>query len=121
MRTNIKATGTELTTAIREYVEKRLRKVESLIKTAEDDVAQVEIGKTSAHHGKGDVFRAEINVQSGGVMYRAVSEMDDLYAAIDDARDELVREVKSKKGKGETAFRKGARRLKNILRFGREE
>ncbi len=121
MRTNIKATGMELTEAIKSYVEKRLHKVEKLLALAEDDVVRVEIGKMTAHHEKGDVFRAEITIQTGGHMYRAVSEKDDLYAAIDDARDELIREIKSKKGKGEALFRKGARRLKNVLRFGRGE
>lgn len=109
----------DLSEAIRQYVEKRLRKVESLVKPAEDEVARVEIGKITAHHGKGDVFRAEINIQYAGELHRAVSEKDDLYAAIDDARDEMVREIKSKKGKGETLFRKGARSIKNMLRFGR--
>lgn len=82
---------------------------------------QAELGKTTQHHRSGDIYRAEINLQVGGHTFRAVAEKDDLYAAIDEVKDELGREVKANKKKRISIIRRGAQKLKNILRFGRNE
>lgn len=95
--TEIKGTNMELTEAIKQYVE---RKLESLVSICEKyspcDVA-VEVGKTSQHHQKGEVFYAELNMTIPGAVLRATSTMDDLYAAIDDVKDELKRQLVDRK------------------------
>lgn len=123
MQIKIKATNIELTDAISSYVEEKVRSVEKFAIAHEEEelFAEVEIGKTTKHHNSGNVFRAETNMHVRGRFFRAVSERDDLYAAIDDLRDELVREVNSKKGKERTLFRKGAGIIKDLLRFGRSK
>lgn len=111
----------ELTTALSNYLEEKLRGVEkfTLPHESEDLVAEVEIGKTTNHHQSGDVFRAEVNLIVRGKQFRATSEKNDLYVAIDDMRNELVRELNSHKDKTRTLVRRGAGMIKNILRFGR--
>jgi len=86
---------------------------------------EVEIGKTTQHHQKGDFFRAEVNVHLPHKHLRAVSETGDLYGAIDLVRDELFDEITAFQGKKITLFRRGARTIKSIIkgirfpRFGR--
>lgn len=122
MKIKITTTNIELTSAIESYVEEKVNSVEkfALAHKNEDPVVEVEIGKTNNHHHSGDVFRAEANVVVRGKHFRATSETTDLYAAIDDMRNELVRVLSSDKDKTRTLFRRGAGAIKNMLRFGRE-
>jgi len=60
-------------------------------------IFEVDIGKTTEHHRKGDVFRAEINFTAGKKLLRAVAKEADLYAAIDKAKDEMRRELRRNK------------------------
>ena len=121
MHIKIKATNIELTNAIESYVEEKLQSVEKFMVSHEEEepVAYVEVGKTTKHHNSGDVFRTEINISVRGKQFRAVSEKSDLYVAIDDMKDELIRELNSYKDKERTLMRRGAGMIKNLLRFGR--
>jgi len=115
---NIKATNTELTPAISTYVEEKVLGLDKFI-TVEDPesvLANVEIGLSTKHHQSGKVFRAEINLHIGGKYLRAVSEQEDLYAAIDDMRDQIVREITSFKNKKRDLFRKGGSAIKDFIK-----
>ncbi len=123
MKIKIKATNIELTNAIESYVEEKLQSVEKFMVSHEEEepVAYVDVGKTTNHHNRGDVFRAEITTTVRGKQFRAVSEKSDLYAAIDDLKDELIRELNSYKNRERTLMRRGAGMIKNLLRFGRTD
>ena len=120
IQTEVKATGLELTPAIKGYVEEKVGQLERLVDTSTGGVrAEVEVGKTTDHHRHGDVFRAEINFHVNGEVYRAVTTTSDLYAALDEMKDEAARQIVSKKDKKLTLFRRSARKIKDLLRFGR--
>jgi putative sigma-54 modulation protein len=120
MNLNIKTTNISLTPAIKDYFEKKLMSLDKLVDFDRDNVLiQAELGKTSQHHHKGDFFRAEVNLRVSGNNYRAVSEKEDLYAAIDEVKDILTGEVKHGKQKRMSLVRRGAQKVKNILRFGK--
>jgi len=121
MQIKIKTLNIELTNAIESYVDEKLQSIEKFMVAHENEepVLYVDIGKTTNHHNSGDVFRAEVNVSVRGKQFRAVSEKEDLYAAVDDVRTELVRELTSHKDKERTLFRKGAGMIKDLLRFGK--
>jgi len=121
MKKDIKATNIEMTEAIRNYVNERIDYLDKLIRNDDESVyAQVEIEKTTSGQSKGDVFRAEINLHLAGKNLRAEKTSADLYASIDAIKDEMTRELTSHKDKQETMFRRGARKLKNMLKFGRK-
>ncbi len=114
---NIKATNMELTPAISDYISKKVEMLEKFVDPNDTSVsANIEVGKTTEHHQRGDVFRAEINFSMGGKQFRAVSETEDLYAAIDEMKDDLAHTLLSHKGKQQTMIRKGASQLKNLLK-----
>jgi ribosomal subunit interface protein len=116
MNIDIKATNIELTDAIRSYVNDKIGSVEKFVGTdAKNIQCHVEVEKTSAHHQKGDVYRAEVNMTASGVFQRAEFTSDNLYAAIDTVRDELVSTTKSAQDKAETLERKGSREIKEGL------
>ncbi len=122
MKLNIKTTNIEMTQSIRDYLDKRLVAFEKFIQGEEAIMVDVEVGRTTRHHKQGDIFRAEINLHGKGHNLRAVSEKEDLYSAIDEARDEMVRELTAEKDKRTSLMRRGGLKLKNMLRgFGRKQ
>jgi putative sigma-54 modulation protein len=116
MRTQIKATNIELTPAIQDYVDKKLESLDKFFNPSDDVVAFVEVGKTTRHHRSGDVFRAEVRLAFSGQDHYAVVEKEDLYAAIDEVKDEIVREVTGGKKKRETLVRKGGAKIKGLIK-----
>ena len=94
----IKATGIELTDAIKNAVEKELAALDERIARWGDAVsADVEVGKTTNHHHKGEIFRAEANLHIPGKTLRAEETAEDLYAAIKEMARTLGREVVKEK------------------------
>lgn len=116
MTTNIKATNMELTGAINDYVNKRLSSIEKFVKKGEEIIAHIEVGKTTNHHKQGDVFRAEFDLDISGVKFYTVSEKDDLYAAIDEAKQEIVRQITNNKDRKQTLYKRGATSVKKMLK-----
>jgi ribosomal subunit interface protein len=116
MKINIKATNITLTPSISGYVEKKINMLNKFFHKNDNVRINVEVGKISRHHKSGDIFRAEIQIVDKGETYYAVSEMEDLYAAIDVVKDEIVHELTSKKGKTLELVRRGGAQIKNILK-----
>jgi len=117
MKISIKGTRIELTPAISNYVQKKISSIGKYIdKDYVDTVAQVEVGKNTEHHKAGNVFRAEVHITGSGLDLYTVSEMDDLYAAIDTVKDEIIHNAVQLKGKRETLTRRGARAMKDMMK-----
>ncbi|KND49022.1 MAG: hypothetical protein AB200_01160 [Parcubacteria bacterium C7867-005] len=117
MNINLKATGIELTDAIREYAQKKIGTLEKFLgKGKEGAIFNVEVGKTTKHHKNGDFFRAEVKISGAGFDNYAVSEAEDLYSAIDLVESELARELISEKGRKISLMRRGQRAVKNMMR-----
>lgn len=124
MRINEKGKNMEITDRIKDYLFKKLEHVEKFIDPADESaLCDVELGKTTQHHKNGDVFRTEINLHIKGKNLRAVSEMDDLFASIDLAKDEMVRELQSTKDKKVSLVRRSGVHMKNLIKgiFNRGE
>ena len=119
--TNIKATNLELTEAIRAQIENKVEHIFKFIHTDRENVqVHAEIEKTGTRTEKGEVFRAELGINIVGNSFRAEDMDGNLYAALDKVRDQIVRQIKYDKSKKMDFVRRGARRLKKLLRFGRE-
>lgn len=115
MKTNIKATGIELTPALTTYVESKMGMLDKLLVNFGDVSANVEIGKETNHHKTGNWFFAEANLICDGKMLRHKIEEADLYAAIDKMKDGLAEEVRTYEKKKKSLFRRGARVIKNVF------
>jgi putative sigma-54 modulation protein len=114
----IKITGMDMTPSIQDYVHK---KVDALVKFIDNDteaLAEIEIGRITNHHHKGDVYKAEINLTIGKNIFRADVTESDLYTAIDMMKDRVMQEVSSNKDKNISLFKKGQKILKDMLKRG---
>lgn len=117
MKIKIRSKNFDLTPAIDEYVSKKISSLEKFLDVKGEVLCEVELGRTTKHHNSGDIFKAEINIaQPGGKQIYVVAEEVDLYTAIDIVRDEAERAIVSRKNKYKTLFRKGASRIKDLLK-----
>ncbi len=115
MNINIKATNIELTSAISDYVNKKVEGIQKFIHKGEAQV-QVEVGKTTNHHKNGEVYKAEIDIRIGGKKFFAESSSEDLYAALDEAKEAIVSELTHNKDRAQTLFKRGAISVKKMIK-----
>jgi len=122
MNIKTRAANFTMTPAIEDYTSKKVLSLSKFLHAGDNALCEVELGKTTNHHKSGDIFKAEINIVTPGKnQFYAMAEESDLYAAIDVVRDNIEREIISKKTKRETLFRRGAMRFKSILKGFRSQ
>ncbi len=113
---SFKATRFDITPAIRAYAEEKVRMIERLLDVnATEARVEIELEQTTRHHQSGDIFRAEINLYTAQLNLRTEAQKEDLYAAIDVAKDELVEELRRSKDKKTSFARRGGRMFKGIM------
>lgn len=94
MKTNIKSEKLELTDAIENYLRKKIDSLEKFLNVDSNNlIAYAIVGKTTTHHAKGDYFKAEIKIKTPRKEFFVRVQKDDLYAAIDEAKDVLKRDI----------------------------
>lgn len=128
MRVIVKTTNFVLTEAIGVYLDKRLEPIRRILKRfegkdkgfSERPVIRIELGKISKHHRKGQVFKAEanINLPPGYGFLRAEAKAFDLDTAIDKMRDELISEIRLRKIIKQKTLKKGGLKAKKMMREG---
>ncbi len=117
MKINLKSTSITLTPEISDYLDKKLAGLDKFLDVNDSAVKiDVELARTTNHHGKGDVFRAEINIFAPRKSFRAEAESSDLYSAIDMLKDEIQHELRSNKEKSLHFIRKSGQKVKDFLR-----
>jgi len=85
----------ELLPDIKVSIEQKFGNLEKFLKrfSGKPIELQVEVGKPSQHHHKGEIFYAEANLILPGKEFRAVNNNYDLRVAIDRVREELARQI----------------------------
>jgi ribosomal subunit interface protein len=102
---------------VRAYVEEKVRACEKMLheESVAGAVCAVELEK-SAHHHKGDVFRAEVTLEAEGKVYRVSKTEPTIRKAIDKMKDDLIQALRVDKHKKEHLFMKGARKIKEWMK-----
>ena len=108
---NIKITGKEVkaTEAIKDYLEKKLERLEKYFDEELDAVLTIKV--------EGNDQIAEISVVAKGDMYRAMTADKDLYASIDKNMDILEGQIRKRKTKKEKLNRDDSIRQKDLNNF----
>ncbi len=112
-----KTTNTQSDIDIQELTEKKLQALGKYIDTGAKTICEVEFDKVTASE-KGQIFRVEVNLQVNGDLFRAEATKNSFEEAVDEVRNELDKELRRKRRKGMTLFKKGSRKLKEMMRFG---
>lgn len=111
MNIAIKATNLTLAPSVKQYVDEKIGNLAKFISATD---AKVELGRDK-HHQTGLVFRAEVMLVVGGKLLRAVSDAEDIYAAIDLVIPKLKEQIGKFKDKKMTLARRGARSAKRKI------
>lgn len=99
MRLNIKATNLELTAKVKDYAQQKMDMLDKYLGKLKVINAHLEISKTTNHHLKGEIYRAEVNLSFGGDLLRVAKTEKDLFKAIDKVKDHLELVIKKYKDK----------------------
>lgn len=114
---NFKITNAEVTDQLKAVAESKLATLDKFIGEA-PAICDMEFEKIT-HHQQGDVHRVEVNLELNGKLFRVEASEETFEKAIDEVKAELEEGLRRARGKEDTLLRKGGRRLKQILRWGR--
>lgn len=115
----VKATNVTLSPGLQNLIDQKLSVLGKFVPpSATDATCKVEVEKLTEHQS-GKIHRVEINLFMMGRSYHAEATEEQLEKAVDVARDELRHELQHVEGKRQSMMRRGARAIKNLLRFGR--
>jgi len=99
MKINIKGKNLDLTPAIKGYVQEKMDMLEKYLGNTQVVNCDFEVEKTTNHHLKGNIFRAEANLEVPGELLRVEKEEVELFKAIDKVKDHMTRSIERYKEK----------------------
>lgn len=123
IKTNIKTTNLKLNSEINKNIDEKVEHLKKFISLKEDEAPILDIeleNKHGNHHRKGFIYRTELNFEYNGQLFRTESEAEDLLVSFNDAHDEMVRRIRKNREKKTDLIRKGAKKIKKMMRFGKE-
>ena len=121
MNIRIKTSDYQITPETSRYLDERIAAIEKIL--AEDATlarCEVEIGRDAGRprHGA-NIWFAEINItHPGGRLIRATNHSESINGAIDDAKEEITRQVRQGKKIHMRMWRKSGAAFKRLLRMG---
>ena len=117
MKYSLTGTNVRLTPQIRKYVEEKIATLDKFVKSFVQEVtAAIEVGKETAHHRTGKIWRAEVTMKLPKKPVRAVAVEKNIFSAITKVKDKLQVELKRYKEEYLTKKRRGLLRLKDYFR-----
>lgn len=99
MPLNIKATNLELTAELKDYARKKMDMLDKYLGKLKIINTRLEVSKTTNHHLKGEIYRAEVNLLLSGDLLRVEKTEKDVFKAIDKVKDHLELAIKKYKDK----------------------
>ena len=93
----IHARDLNLSPHLREYVEKKVSKLDRYLPTIHE--ARVDLSEIKSARSAADRFVAQLTVYVRGVVLRAEERKDDIFAAVDAVLDKIHRRIERYKGK----------------------
>jgi putative sigma-54 modulation protein len=113
MRTIVQGHGMEVTDALREYAEKKVKKIEEFFGNIQKAEVTLDFRKIE-NKTRNNV--AEITVWAAGKILRAADGASDMYAAIDQTMDKLDRQMEKYKDKLKHESKRFSEKVKEHLR-----
>jgi len=93
MKLQIKATKTELTDSIKDYIQEKMDMLEKYLGDIQVLNCDVEFGLSVGGQQHGEIFFCEVNLNVPHDLLRVRKEEGDLYKAIDKVKDHLERMI----------------------------
>jgi len=120
MKIKIQRKNIEITSAINDYIIKRVTNLGKILDKLEKKTGEIfvnfDVAKTTNHHKAGEVFRAECSIETKRGNYFSSVDEEDLYTAIDAVKENLFRDISKTKEKKRSLFNYGARKIKDTIK-----
>jgi ribosomal subunit interface protein len=118
MNIHISSQNVDIETKEMIHIESKIKKLERFFK-ADDTSAQASILviKTTNHHHKGDIYKTEIRLHTSGKEHYCESTTSSVSKSFDLAFKSIEKEIKTHYGKKNALFKRGAKKIKEILRY----
>jgi putative sigma-54 modulation protein len=110
MNINIRGENLEVTGALRDYVEKKLGKLERYFDTPPSSDVSVTLSVIRERHN------VEVTIPLRGVTLRAEEKNNDMYASIDLVMDKLERQIRKHKTKANRKFNNKEKGIRNLFK-----
>lgn len=121
MKITIRQKDLEITPSLSEYIDKKVvQPVQKFLKrnvAADLPVLDIEVGRTTKHHHKGEVFHASATLTIGKRVIRADAIGVDIHIACDILENELKREIDTFKSKASAVQKRASRAIKEQVRY----
>ena len=116
-RITFKHTGVDVRPHLQDIVTEKLQTLDRFLGGKTDVKCEVEFAKVAPRRN-GAVYRIEVNIWTAGDLHRAEATEETFERAIDVVRSELESELQRSRTKKQSLWRKGARKMKDMMRFG---
>ena len=119
MRITIQSKNIDITSDIRDYIEKRVTNLEKLIASLEKENGEAEVNfeiSKSNHHKSGIVFHVDCNINVHGRQFYYSCDAATIHEAIDEVKERLYEEIRRNKDRKQTLMKRGAASVKKMLK-----
>ncbi len=117
MKINIKLKGeVKLTDDLSKHINDKLNQVSKYLKRYNLDELFVDVELGEGEKEKERKFRADITASIANLRLHAVGWGENLFAAIDDSKNELSRRIRREKRKSLNLIKKTGKKIKSLLR-----
>ncbi|MBU1292761.1 ribosome-associated translation inhibitor RaiA [Patescibacteria group bacterium] len=118
MEIHFKGTNYELPASVSKYAQRKIGSLKKYVKKSEE-VVQVYVELEKEAHTSGPTWRAEINFDLDGALFRAEALEESIEKAIDTTVQELSTTLRRSQKKKQDLARQGGATIKSLLRgFG---
>ena len=112
-----KHTNSQVSEKIHSLVSSKFEALGKYIEAGVPARAEVEFERVASHK-TGPICRMEANIWVDGKLYRAETTQETFEAAVDVIKSELDQELRKANTKRTSLFRRGSRKIKEMMRFG---
>ncbi len=118
MNINFKTKGADITNDVKRYAEEKVAMlVKFLGNETDNDTPRFDIEfSEDSKQISGEVYRVDIVIVVGSIDMHTIGRGETMLAAIDMAKDDMVRRLRRSRAKERNLLRKGSRMIKKMLR-----
>lgn len=118
MKIEIYTKDIELTSKLREYIDKKVSSFDKILGDSEDERrCNFRLGKNTKAHSHGKIFFADVRVETPNKAYGAKIKGNTEYEVVDKVKDEILKKIRRHKSKENSLLKRGGRKIKELLRM----
>jgi ribosomal subunit interface protein len=115
MKINIQANNFELTDTIKDFVFSKFKLLTKILH-GQNTECLVTLGLITKHRKQGEIYKVSVRAKNDKDIFQIEETHEDLYAAVDVAKDTIERAIVTGSEKKRSLFRRTAAKFKQLLK-----